>query len=96
MTNDAAFANSWVEKNIDQAGETELGVSVQWVPVSSQARGKRGGQRKSRHRISLMQLATSDEVLVLQMAHLKPAKVPNLVAEVQHACECGCFAYMQM
>lgn len=82
VTNDADFANSWVTRNVKASAETDLGVSIQWVPVSKEAKGKRGGIRKSRHRISLMQLATADEVLILQLAHLQPSKMPSLVAEV--------------
>jgi hypothetical protein len=82
VTNDPDFANSWVERNIESAGETELGVSIQWVPVSKQTKGKRGGTRKSRHRISLVQIATDQEVLVLQLAHMQPSKMPSLVASV--------------
>jgi hypothetical protein len=82
VTNDADFANSWVKSKVVQGGETNLGVSVQWVPVSRRQMGKGGGTRRGRHRISLMQLATSKDVLILQLAHMRPSKIPSLVAQV--------------
>lgn len=82
ITNDPEFANSWAERKVLAAGLQDLGVSVQWVPVSRKPGDKKGSTRKSRHRISLLQLATKDEVLIMQMAHMQPSRVPDMVKEI--------------
>ena len=75
VTNSALFVNAWLRANVVDAGLATVGVSVEW---NSGARVK-GGQR---HRISILQIATPEAVLVVQLALLRPASLPDLLRDV--------------
>ena len=75
VTNSALFVNAWLRANVVDAGLATVGVSVEW---NSGARVK-GGQR---HRISILQIATPEAVLVVQLALLRPASLPELLRDV--------------
>ena len=66
--------NAWIQRCVLNRGMKELGFDLEYKP--SFIRGS--GQRKT----SLLQIAAGDDVLLIQMFHLKPREVPSLLRKI--------------
>ena len=74
MTNSAPFVNGWIRRCVWDANETVVGLAIQW--------STRNTKPVRRDRISLVQIATSSSVLIVQMAQLQNPKIPSELARV--------------
>eukprot|EP00287_Rhodomonas_sp_CCMP768_P005793 CAMPEP_0196737110 /NCGR_PEP_ID=MMETSP1091-20130531/14941_1 /TAXON_ID=302021 /ORGANISM="Rhodomonas sp., Strain CCMP768" /LENGTH=473 /DNA_ID=CAMNT_0042080915 /DNA_START=240 /DNA_END=1657 /DNA_ORIENTATION=- len=76
VCNSKQFADSWVRTHVIEAGETLVGLAVEW---NSKWRVK---GRRARSRISTIQVSTASSVLIVQMSLLKPLTPPPLLKQI--------------
>jgi hypothetical protein len=74
IANTPAKADAWIQKFVIDRKVKELGFDIEWKPNWQRGQAER--------KASLLQLAARDEVLLVQMIHLKPAATPPLLAQV--------------
>ena len=74
VTNSPQFIESWLRKHVIDAGETTIGLAVQW--------NDRGSAGAERGRIALVQIAVGSSALIIQMAFLPTPRLPELLRSV--------------